>query len=129
MTLYITPEECLTAAAESVGTMQQVGHTMRPDKCPKEAGRWLAHCLDPDHAQRLNYGQEQLVYRLACERGEHDGFRAYAESIGYRIEPIDRQAEIKALLTRAEAASQKSAELSTEAMARMKAAGLNLESV
>ena len=123
----ITPETCLSLAVEAAGTLVQVGHTVRPDLAPTDAGKWLARCLSEDHAQRLNYGQERLLYRLACKQGEHEGFRAYAESIGYRIEPIDRDGELMAMANRAAAMAERANELSLEVQARMKAAGLNLE--
>lgn len=128
MDLKTSPENCLQLAIDAAGGNKVVGHKMRPELSPVDAGKWLARCLG-DHKQRLNYSQERLVYRLACERGEHEGFAAYAASIGYHITPIDRRAEIQALALRAEQLAKQSSDLSAEAMARMKAANINMEAV
>lgn len=124
-----SPESALQAAVDAIGTMQQVACRLRPEmeREPDAAGRWLAGCLDPDRKHKLSYAQQVLLFRWAAEAGEHAAFRSFAQLVGYRAEPFDPEAEIKALLARAEAASQKSAELSAEAIARMKAAGLNME--
>lgn len=124
-----TPENCLLQAVESLGGFKLAGHKLRPELSPVDAGKWLARCLNDDHAQRLNYAQVALVFRAACERGHHDGFRAYAEAVGYRIEPLDRTAEIVALTSRAEEHAAKAGELTAEVKALMAAAGLNVEVV
>src|SRR3546814_14825383 len=91
---------------------------------PIEAGKWLARCLDPAHKQRLNYAQERLVYALACREGEHAGFRAYAASIGYQVQAIDVSAQVQALASPPQRPAKQSADLSAEAMPRMRAARL-----
>lgn len=121
-----SPEDCLETAIESAGGNKHVGAMLRPELDPVDAGKWLARCLNPDHQQRLNYAQEQLIYALACRQGEHEGFRAYAASIGYSIQPIDITGEVQALAARAERLAKQSAELSAEAIARMQAAGINV---
>lgn len=127
MDLHELPEDCLTRAVEAAGGNKVVGHRLRPELSPPDAAKWLSRCLSDGHAQRLNYAQERLIYRLACQQGDHDGFRAYAASIGYRIEPIDQRAEVMALAERATKLAEQSSALSAEAMARMRAAGLKLE--
>lgn len=127
MDLRHAPEDCLTLAVEAAGGNKVVGHHLRPEMTPNEAGKWLSRCLSDQHAQRLNYAQERLIYALACQRGEHDGFRAYAASIGYRIEPVDVRAEVQALAERAQKLAEQSSALSAEALARMKAANLKVE--
>lgn len=124
-----TPEAALQAAVDAIGTLQQVACRLRPEleRQPDEAGRWLASCLDPDRKHKLSYSQIVLLFRWAAETGDHRGFRAMAELTGYRAEPFDPQAEIKALLKQSEIASQRAAELSAEALARMQAAGLKVE--
>jgi len=121
------PEDCLQIAIDAAGGNKIVGAKLRPEMDPIDAGKWLSRCLDPAHKQRLNYAQERLVYALACIEGEHEGFRAYAASIGYQVQAIDVSAEVQALATRAERLARQSAELSAEAMARMRAAGLKVE--
>jgi hypothetical protein len=124
-----TPESALQAAVDAIGTMQQVGCRLRPEleRRPDEAGRWLASCLDPERKHKLSYAQQVLVFRWAAEAGDHTGFRLLAELAGYRAEPFDPQAEIKALLKRSEQASERAAALSQEALARMAAAGIKTE--
>lgn len=126
MDLHKLPEDCLQAAVDAAGGNKVVGHKLRPELSPVEAGKWLARCLG-DHAQRLNYAQEQLIYRLACDAGDHAGFRAYAESIGYGVEPLDREAEIRAIARQAEAHAAKATSLSAEVQARMRAAHIRLD--
>lgn len=129
MPMSNTPEAALQAAVDAIGTLQQVACRLRPEleRQPDEAGRWLASCLDPDRKHKLSYAQTVLLFRWAAESGDHRGFRALAELAGYRAEPFDPQAEIKALLRQSELASQRAAELSEEAIARMRAAGINTE--
>lgn len=129
MGIHQRAEDCLELAVEAAGGNKVVGHALRPEMSPGDAGKWLARCLSEHHQQRLNYGQEQLIYRLACQQGEHAGFRAYAESIGYRAEPLDHHAEALALAMRAEKLAQQSADLSAEAMARMRAANINVDAL
>lgn len=123
------PEDCMQAAIDAAGGNKIVGAILRPEMDPVDAGKWLARCLNPDHQQRLNYAQEQLIYTLACRQGEHEGFRAYAASIGYQVQPIDVSGEVRALAARAELLAKQSAELSAEAFARMKAAGINTSEI
>lgn len=129
MDLHKLPEDCLQVAVDAAGGNKEVGHRLRPELSPVEAGKWLARCLSDQHAQRLNYAQEQLIYRLACDKGEHDGFVAYAESIGYRVEALDREAEIRALARQAEQHAARATSLSAEVQARMKAMNVKLEDV
>lgn len=123
-----TPEGALRAAVDAVGTLQQVAVRLRPEmeRDPDNAGRWLASCLKTARKHKLSYAQQVLVFRWAAEAGEHEAFRAFAGLVGYRAEPFDPKAEIKALLRQSEAASQRAAELSQEALARMQAAGLKV---
>ena len=123
------PEDCLQTAIDAAGGNKIIGAKLRPEMDPIEAGKWLARCLDPAHKQRLNYAQERLVYALACREGEHEGFRAYAASIGYQVQAIDVSAEVQALAERAERLAKQSADLSAEAIARMKAHGLNVDAL
>lgn len=123
------PEDCLQTAIDAAGGNKIVGAKLRPEMDPIEAGKWLSRCLDPAHKQRLNYAQERLVYALACRQGEHEGFRAYAASIGYQVQAIDVSAEVQALAERAERLAKQSADLSAEAMSRMKAAGINVGAI
>lgn len=118
------PEDCMQEAIDAVGGNKVVGSILRPELDAVEAGKWLSRCLNPDHQQRLNYAQESLIYALACKHGQHEGFRMYAASIGYQIQPIDISAEVQALASRAEMLAKQSAQLSAEAMARMEAAGI-----
>lgn len=120
-------ESALITAVEAVGTFQQVGHRLRPELGVEEAGRWLAHCLEPTHRQKLSYAQQRLIFRWAREAGDHAGFRMLAESIGYRIDPLDPQAEIASLYRRAARLSEQANSLTAEAIARMQAAGLKVE--
>lgn len=122
-----TPETCLELAVEALGGAKKAGFMLRPELTPLEAGKWLARCLNDGHKQRLNYKQEALLYRLACEKAQHEAFKAYAESIGYRAEPLDRSAEIVALTSRAEEHAAKAGELAAEVKALMHAAHLKVE--
>lgn len=122
-----TPENCLILAVESIGTPKTVGSRMRPEMQPQDAGKWLTRCLSDEHKQRLNYGQVRLLYKWNCEAGQHEAFRRFAESIGYRIEPIDRSAEIIALQQRAERSAIEAGELTERAKALMQAVGLKVE--
>lgn len=121
------PETCLEMAVEAIGGPKKAGHMLRPEMTPDDAGKWLNRCLNGGHKQRLNYRQEALLYREACRRAGHEGFIAYAESIGYRVEPIDRSAEIAALSARAEDHANRAGELAAEVRALMHHVGLKVE--
>lgn len=128
-TCNLLVEDALAAAVDAAGTLQQVGHRLRPELSPADAGRWLAHCLDANRRERLSYAQTRLVFQWAREAGDHAGFRQYAESIGYRIEPIDQQAEIASLYRRATRMSEQASELTERAIAQMRAANINVEGI
>lgn len=119
-------EQCLIAAVDALGTHKKVGALIWPAMDPVEAGKKLSHCLSPKHKQRLTYDEERFVYRLECAQGFRSGFQQYAESIGWRIERIDTQAEIAAIAHRAERMAEAATNLSNEVLARMQAAGLKV---
>lgn len=114
-------------AVEALGGSKDAGHLLRPELSPIDAGKWLSRCLNGGHKQRLNYSQEALLYRLACRKGMHEAFTAYAESVGYRVEPIDRSAEIVALTSRAEEHAKEAGELAERVRSLMQKAGLKVE--
>lgn len=133
-----TPEESLRISVDALGGLQEVGSLLRPEMDPIAAGQWLSHCLNPAKRDKLSEEQKHLIWRRCFSMGAHEGFQAYAESIGYAADPKAADALLVESVKRAEfaraQADDAARDLRTlieqpELLARMQAAGLNVESI
>lgn len=129
-----TPEDALRRAVDALGGPQRVGHDLKPEMPPPVAGVWLSHCLTASKRDKLSLSQIACIFRDAYKAGEHDGFMAFAESLGYRVIGIEPQAQADELTKSAEAKIsqaiqelQQVRELTAEQSARAKSVHLNVE--
>lgn len=99
-----TPEECLRIAVDDLGGLQEVGHILKPDMSPEAAGQWLSHCLTAGKRDKLSESQRHLIWRKAFAIGAHEGYQAYARSLGYSAEAVAPDAQLVEAVKRAEAA-------------------------
>lgn len=100
-TTHRSPEEALRIAVEALGGLQEVGARLRPDMDPIIAGQWLAHCLTAGKRDKLSLAQERRVWEWAHVIGAHEGFDAYARSLGYTAVAHTPEAQLADALKRA----------------------------
>lgn len=123
-----TLEDALKLCVGELGGPKVVGHRMRPELSPADAGIWLSHCLTPAHAQKPSLAQVVWILREARAAGHHAGAEALADLLGYRITAIvDAREELADVTRRAVAAAHESAELSNKALALAHAMHLKVE--
>ena len=102
-----TPDAALRMACDAIGEPSEVAVLLDPVKWgaePDAGGRWVCHCLDPDHRAKFSLRQVGHIFRLACEAGEHDGFAELARQCGYAITPIAPKAQLAEALRAAQRA-------------------------
>lgn len=99
-----TPEEALRIAVEDLGGLQEVGARLRPEIDPILAGQWLAHCLTATKRDKLSLAQVQRIWEWAHAIGAHEGFEAFAASLGYTAVAHTPEAQLAEALKRAEQA-------------------------
>lgn len=118
----------MRASINSLRGEKAVGHILKPETDSILAGQWLAHCLDPERREKLSLAQIRLIFSMAKDAGQHDGFELFAAACGYHVTAvIDPQTQIADMLRKAQQANRESAELTEEAIARARAQGLKLE--
>ncbi len=90
--------EALISCVKASGGSKTVGATLWPDVAPDQAQRKLLNALDDNRPEKLSPSQTLLIFKLARERGFHDGVGYVLESLGYApttpIEPKDEAAEL-----------------------------------
>lgn len=102
---YEGPEDALRAAVQALGGAKKVGPMLWPDKSVDNAGRLLLDCLNPSRAEKLDFGQTMLIFKMAKEAGVHSAFAWFAGEIGYDVKPVTKAEEVDRLTTMVEQAS------------------------
>lgn len=74
--------DALKGAVAALGGAKKVGPKLRPES--RDARGWLLNCLNPEHAQKMDPEQVQLLLRLACEVGYHDAKHWIDADAGYQ---------------------------------------------
>lgn len=91
--------DALIACVKAAGGSKVVGPAIWPEKTPENAQRTLLDCLNPDRAAHLTPEQMVLVFRLARDRGCHDGMQAMCEILSYAapvpVKPHDEADELR----------------------------------
>ena len=133
-----TPEEAIRISVDALGGLKEVGAALHPDEDPTIAGRWLTHCLTESRREKLSLSQFVWIFRRAANQGDHEGFAAFAAACGYEARPVDAIAELTEVKQAAERAVRAARDAARDLMllsenpellARMKAAGLKVESL
>lgn len=120
-------ESALRAAIDGAGGPKRVGVLLRPEMDPVLAAQWISHCLSLDHRAKFSLDQIALIFRRAFESAQHDGFKAFAEQLGYRVVGIEPQAELAETARRAVAAADLAMELSAKVRAQMEHAHIKVD--
>lgn len=102
---YEGPEDALRAGVQALGGAKKVGPMLWPDKSVDNAGRLLLDCLNPSRAEKLDFSQTLLVFKLAKDAGFHAPFAWFANEVGYDVKPITKAEEVDRLTTVVEQAS------------------------
>ena len=90
--------QALTDCVRAMGGAKSVGHRMRPEKDPVDAGRWLLDCLNADRNEKLSL--EQVLWLLVEARkvGCHTGASYLMRTAGYaEPTPVEPESERAAL--------------------------------
>lgn len=70
-------------AVIAAGGPKEVGHHLKPDFDPEEAGKWVNRCTNPKHKDKL--GENGYIRTLVGARykGNHDAMNALLAYCGY----------------------------------------------
>ena len=91
--------QALTDCVRALGGAKVVGHKMRPEMGPQDAGKWLLDCLNPARKDKLCLEQVLWLLRESRAIGCHAGMAYIAKDAGYAepqpIEPEDEYANLQ----------------------------------
>lgn len=65
-----------------------VGTMLWPSMPADAAGRKLAHCLDPERAEKLSFDELELLLRRAREQGVHDVAAWMGSALAYELRVV-----------------------------------------
>lgn len=90
--------QALTDCVRALGGAKVLGHRMRPQLDPQDAGRWLLDCLNPARKDKLDLEQIIFILTEARDVGCHAGLAYLCQVTGYApplpVEPEDEQASL-----------------------------------
>lgn len=87
-------EDAIRATVDGLGGNKFVGNMLWPTLAVDEAGRKLAHCLNPDKREKLDPNELRLIRREARKRGVHILAHYEARDAGYgEPSPINHEDE------------------------------------
>lgn len=89
LAIYEDELEALRDAVRALGGTKTVGHDLRSDLAPDQAGHWLKDCLNADRREKLSLSQTMLVLRKARDAGYHGPMQYISGEIGYAVQPIE----------------------------------------
>lgn len=91
--------ESLNALVSALGGKKAIATVLWPEKPVDEAARYLADCLNPDRAAKLDPEKLLLLLKLGREKGIHVAMAWILEAVGYAppqpIEPEDQMAALQ----------------------------------
>lgn len=91
--------EALIECVKAAGGSKVVGHRLWPEIAADHAQRKLLDCLNTERPAHLTPEQVVLVFRLARDRGCHDGMAALCALLDYAaptpVAPQDRIDELR----------------------------------
>lgn len=91
--------DAIRAVVLALGGNKRVGNLLWPSLPADEAGRKLAHCLNPDKREKLSPEDFMLILREARKVNCHAGFAYIAHECGYAdpvpLEPDDERAALQ----------------------------------
>lgn len=96
---YDTYEDAIRDCVTALGGNKKVGSLLWPALPADEAGRKLAHCLNPEKREKLDLGELRLIRRAARQAGVHILAHYEARDAGYTepqpINPEDEAAQLR----------------------------------
>lgn len=91
--------DAIRAVVLALGGNKRVGNLLWPSLPADEAGRKLAHCLNPDKREKLSPEDFMLILRESRKVNCHAGFAYIAHECGYAdpvpLEPEDERAALQ----------------------------------
>lgn len=97
LALYEDDLEALRDAVRSLGGSKSVGHALRPDIAPDQAGAWIKDCLNAERREKLALSQVMKVLRMAHDIGYHGPAQYLCGEIGYSVQVIEPADEVATL--------------------------------
>ena len=96
---YDSYEDAIRDCVTALGGNKKVGTMLWPATPADEAGRKLAHCLNPEKRDKLDLGELQLIRREARKAGVHILAHYEARDAGYGepqpLHPEDEAAQLQ----------------------------------
>jgi len=96
---YDTYEDAIRDCVTALGGNKAVGNMLWPALPADEAGRKLAHCLNPEKREKLDLGELRLIRRAARQAGVHILAHYEARDAGYTepqpLNPEDEAAQLQ----------------------------------
>lgn len=96
---YDTYEDAIRDCVTALGGNKAVGNMLWPALPADEAGRKLAHCLNPEKREKLDLGELRLIRREARKAGVHILAHYEARDAGYTepqpLNPEDEAAQLQ----------------------------------
>lgn len=97
LAIYEDDLEALRDAVRALGGSKVVGHVLRPDMQPDQAGAWLKDCVNPERREKLALSQVLKIMRMAHDQGYHGPVQFLAGEMGYAVTPVEPADEVAAL--------------------------------
>lgn len=95
---YDTYEDAIRDCVTALGGNKKVGNMLWPAMPADEAGRKLAHCLNPEKREKLDLGELRLIRREARKAGIHILAHYEARDAGYaEPQPLTPEDEVAQL--------------------------------
>lgn len=95
--------QALTDCVRALGGAKVVGHRLRPELDPQDAGKWLLDCVNPARKDKLCLEQVLWILRESRAIGCHAGMAYIAKDVGYAepqpIEPEDEYGQLQRTFT------------------------------
>lgn len=91
---YETIWDASKALVDYMGGPKKVGHSLRPELDPHDAGEWLRNCLNPKKRDKLDIDQFLLLLNMGRDAGCHVAMHHLSEAAGYeKPRTIDPESE------------------------------------
>ncbi len=106
MPFYESVEDALKDAVRALGGAKKVGSILFKDKPIDIASRYLNDCMNEGRAEKLEYTQMMLIFKMAREIEYHSPYIWFSQDIGYDSKPIIPAEQVDRLTTVIEQATK-----------------------
>lgn len=98
LALFEDVYDAIREAVRELGGTKIVGHALRPDLSPDNAGAWLKDCLNRERREKLDPEQLLFILRRSREAGLHSAKHFIDAETGYGPStPVDPKDELSEL--------------------------------